>query len=131
MPKRSSLLLAFVLVPLLASACGHHRDPAGGASSGIEGQVLIGPRCPVERADSPCPDQPIAALVSFKDPAGKFLGPARAGDDGRFRIDLSPGTYTVLAHEISDNPRIARPRAVTVEPGAFASITLVIDSGIR
>jgi hypothetical protein len=130
MPKRC-LLLVIVLMPLLVSACGHHVDPGQGASSGIEGQVLIGPRCPVERADSPCPDLPIAALVSVKDPAGEFLGPARAGADGRFRIELPAGSYTVLAHEISDNPRIARPQTVTVEPGAFVSVTLVIDSGIR
>jgi len=57
---RKILLVAFCTSVLVA--CGSKAETGtGNGSSGIRGTVTIGPMCPVERADSPCPPTPYAA----------------------------------------------------------------------
>src|SRR5262250_2554940 len=64
------------------------------SESGIEGQVSIGPMCPVERPDRPCPDKPFEASIEIQnqDAQGDHLT-VRSGKDGRFRVKLAPGKY--------------------------------------
>lgn len=55
-----------------------------------------------------------------------------SGEDGRFRIDLEPGSYELLP-VVSDAGRLpfGKRVQVTVEPGEYARLTLSLDSGIR
>ena len=79
--------LATLLVPLLAFALiAATCDGATTATSGIEGNVTIGPMCPVVQADSPCPDQPYAATIVIENTDGTEVGRTQSSDDGRFRI---------------------------------------------
>jgi hypothetical protein len=78
---------------LVAATC-NNGTPA--VNSGIEGNVTIGPMCPVERIDSPCPDQPYAATIVIKDASGKEVARAHSAGDGRFRVALKPGSYTLV-----------------------------------
>ncbi len=111
--------------------------PAG--ASGVEGIVLVGPTCPVERIDSPCPDRPAAVTLAayVGAPAGgQIAGTAASGADGRFRLALPPGTYTLQRAPCPATGRgctfpriIALP--VTVRIGAFTAVVVHGDTGIR
>ena len=113
---------------LLLVACGS----AGGQSprSGIEGRVLIGPTCPVVRADSPCPDHPGGSLsIEILDSSNAMIARAQTDTDGRFRVSLVPGRYTLRTTD-AGFPRLA-PVEVDVPADVYASILLHADSGIR
>ena len=104
------------------------------SDSGIEGKVVKGPMCPVERLDQPCPDKAVEAEIEIQgqdDQDNKLR--IRSGKDGRFRIDLTPGKYTLTP--ISPNPgappRAPGPQSVTVESGKYTQVTIKYDSGIR
>ncbi len=104
--------------------------PAPTGESGIEGMVTIGPTCPVQRIDSPCPDRPYEATISVLDGAGRKVAEGRSGTDGRFRLLLPAGTYTLRPESAGTFPH-AREQSVAVEPGRVTAVQIVFDSGIR
>jgi hypothetical protein len=124
--KRFALLgVAIVML----GACG--RGSSGGAGSGVEGRVTIGPTCPVERPDSPCPDAPYVASIRVLSGAD-VVASGTSAKDGTYRIEVAPGTYTIEAAPVSAGG-IARsvPAHVVVHAGAFSHLDLTFDSGIR
>jgi hypothetical protein len=126
------LFLGFLLVATDASF-GVRRPPKT-SDSGIEGEVSIGPMCPVERPDRPCPDKPFEASIEIQnqDNQGSQLT-GRSGKDGRFRVKLTPGKYKLAP--ITPNPgappHAPPPQSVTVESGKYTHVTIRYDSGIR
>jgi hypothetical protein len=104
--------------------------PHASAGSGVEGSVQAGPTCPVERVDSPCPPQPVAADVTVSDSGGRVVARTRSGDDGRFRIGVAPGRYVVTAETGNTYPR-CNPAEVTVPPDRYAGVVVECDTGIR
>src|SRR5437660_9716176 len=118
--------MAALVAVVLAAAC-----TGGGAASpsGITGIVLAGPACPgPARLDSPCPDRPVAVrLVFVKDGARITEVPSFA--DGRFTVDLAPGTYTIRG--AGDGFPIVRELVVTVPPDRHIEVTVHADTGIR
>ena len=119
---------ALVLVAFALASCGG--AGAGDGTSGIRGQALAGPQCPVEIQGSPCPPVPYEGTVVA---TGVESGAEHTIDtdaDGRFELPLEPGTYEVSI--VSDtSPPFAKPQTVTVEAGSFAEITVSVDTGIR
>ena len=103
---------------------------ASAGETGIEGIVTIGPTCPVQRIDSPCPDRPYEATISVLDSAGRKVAEARSGADGRFRLLLPAGTYTLRPEASGAFPH-AREQSVAVENGRITPVQIVFDSGIR
>ena len=59
---------AVVLVAVALASCGG--AGAGDGSSGIRGQALAGPQCPVETQASPCPLVPYEGTVIAADAPG-------------------------------------------------------------
>jgi hypothetical protein len=53
------------------------------------------------------------------------------GTDGRFRIKLAPGRYTLSAANPLGLDRLVRKQAVTVAANRFSFVRLDFDSGIR
>lgn len=104
--------------------------PAASGESGIEGTVTIGPTCPVQRIDSPCPDRPYQATITALDGADRKVAEARSGADGRFRLLLPAGTYTLRPESSGAFPH-AREQSVAVENGRITPVQIVFDSGIR
>lgn len=116
------------LVALALASCGG--DGAGDGSSGIRGQALSGPQCPVEVQGSPCPDLPYEGTVIVTDAESGEEFTVETDSEGRFELSLEPGTYEVsIVAEIS--PPFAKPQTFTVEPGAFTEIVVTVDTGIR
>lgn len=119
---------ALVLVAVAAASCGG--SGSGDGTSGIRGQALAGPQCPVEVQGSPCPPIPYEGTVVVTDVDGGAEYTVETDADGRFELPLEPGTYEISI--VSDtSPPFAKPQSVTVEPGSFAEVTVSVDTGIR
>jgi len=126
------ITLAIAIPTLLAVACAH--GPAGGPppvpSSGVRGNVVLGPTCPVEIAGSPCPDRPWQGKVQAFTLTGASAGEVSTDAQGAFELPLDPGMYDLTPYT-PDSPPTARAQRITVPPGAFLTVTLQVDSGIR
>ena len=124
-------LLTAVGACLLLAACGSPAT-APPAGTGIQGTVTIGPTCPVERVNSPCPPRPVAVAVVVSNTSGNEVTRFRSGADGRFKVALAPGRY-VLVGQGPSTASLPRPIpvSVTVTSGSYAVVTVQFDSGIR
>lgn len=98
--------------------------------SGIQGQVSIGPTCPVMQAGVPCPDRPYLALLTVLTPDGRRVTRFSTDAQGRFRIALSPGNYILHPESPGGMPHAVEVR-FTVLPGQFTPLAISYDSGIR
>lgn len=122
-----------LIVALSLAGCAKQAS-APGADSGIRGTVTLGPLCPVERVDSPCPDRPLQADVQVKDAAsGDVVATVSSDADGRFTVEVPPGRYVMEG--VPPTPGspfpLAKPLDVTVRPHRFTEVTVSFDSGIR
>ncbi len=101
-----------------------------GTDSGLRGQVLYGPTCPVQRPGRTC-ERPYQATVVVTH-AGVRGVIARVGTsaDGRFTVRLRAGRYLVKATSRTGYPR-SWSRVVSVSAHHFTGLTIRFDSGIR
>jgi hypothetical protein len=99
-------------------------------NSGIEGQVFIGPMCPVVQAGQECPDQPYQAVLTLNSPEGERIVQIQTDEGGRFKIPLQPGEY-ILHPESPNVMPFAGEQTVLVEEGIFTQVIVNYDSGIR
>ncbi|KAA1421475.1 carboxypeptidase regulatory-like domain-containing protein [Nocardioides humilatus] len=133
---RGAALWCAVIVTSLSAGCAEDATPRQAEEdSGVTGQVLLGPQCPVEVAGQPCDDVAAGAVevTIGEQPPGEAYGigtpvaHATTDEDGRFRVAVPPGDYIVtaaagLSCEFMD---------VHVEDGAFARVDVPCDTGIR
>ena len=123
MSKCTLILLAVIL-----TACSSTSPTP--TDSGVEGQVLIGPMCPVVQVGQECPDQPYQATLTVNSPKGKRIAQVQTEVDGTFKILLPPGEY-ILHPESPNVMPFAQEQPFTVEAGRFTSLIVNYDSGIR
>lgn len=125
-------LLAAIIVALALTACGTAAASTPPPGTGVQGVVQSGPSCPVEQINSPCPPRPLAATVVVRDANGHEVARTHSGSDGRFKVDVAPGTYTIVGLNIGSSmlPRPI-PTTVTVTSGSYATVNVEYDSGIR
>jgi hypothetical protein len=128
--KRTAILLVVLLAPAVVAAAGCRRGSSSSSGGGIAGTVLAGPQCPVERADSPCPDLPIQATVVVSDPSGHVVTKVDSTAEGRFSVSVDPGTYTLTVEGLA-GIQSAKPVEVSVSEGRVARVTVLVDTGIR
>lgn len=119
--------LVGVSILLLATWSFHSPAPR---ESGIEGQVLIGPLCPVAQQGQACPDQPYPATLTVNSPNGGRVLQFQTDGQGHFRIPLAPGQYT-LHPEAPNGIQFAPDQAIVVGEGQYLQLTVHYDSGIR
>jgi hypothetical protein len=125
-------LIASITLSIALAACGAPAMPPAPSGTGIQGVVQSGPTCPVEQVNSPCPPHPLAATVVVRDANGHEVARTHSGSDGRFKVDVAPGTYTIVGLNIGSSmlPRPI-PTTVTVTSGNYATVNVEYDSGIR
>jgi hypothetical protein len=118
---------------LAAAPDGKAQPPPTSSASGIMGLVQIGPNCPVEQSERPCPAKPFAATIAVTLAAdGRQVLTVRSGQDGKFQVELVPATYRLVPRLPNPGaPPYAEPQMVTVEQGKYVSIVIKYDSGIR
>jgi len=120
-------LLIGVLILVLATCSIYNPTPRG---SGVEGQVLIGPTCPVVQQGQPCPDQPYPAALTVRSSNGLQIAQVQTDAQGHFRIPLVPGEY-ILHPESPNGIPFAGDQSFVVETGLYTHLTVNYDSGIR
>ena len=129
MRKVSVLILSMFLFAACASQVN---APAGPLNSGIKGQVLIGPSCPVVQVDVPCPDQPYQAKLVVLNLNGQEVTRFSSDAEGRFEVQLPPGDYILHPDQPAGRPiPSAADVPFTVISNEFTNIILTFDSGIR
>jgi hypothetical protein len=117
-----------VLAALLLSACASVNPTP--TDSGVEGQVFVGPMCPVVQDGQDCPDQPYQATLTVNSPTGERIVQVQTEKDGTFKIPLPPGEY-ILHPESPNVMPFAQEQPFVVEAGTFTQVTVNYDSGIR
>ena len=113
----------------LLSACGSSAGGAGSASGAVTGAVYAAPSCPTERVASPCPPRPVAGAEVVAIQSQRERASTHTGNDGRFRLDLAYGHYTIRATNAG-----GYSSTTTAEVDIHAtpvSVQLTVDSGIR
>jgi hypothetical protein len=118
--------LGAAAVLMIGTASGAHSRP----DSGIRGQVLYGPTCPVQRPNQTC-ERPYQASITIKrEPRGAVVARIRSGTDGRFTARLTAGSYLLTPRNGQPYPR-AQSQTVAVHRHRFTTVTIRFDSGIR
>ena len=103
---------------------------SGDQNSGIYGEAKIGPTCPVERVNEPCPDKPYQGHLAVRDSKGVVVTTTETRSDGKFLLMLPPGKYTLSLLSQKTMPSLT-PVSTTVTKGSVARVNLLLDSGIR
>jgi hypothetical protein len=116
-----------VLILALATCSIYSPTPRG---NGIEGQVLLGPMCPVVQPGQECPDQPYQATLTVNTPDGVQITQFQTDGQGHFRVPLVPGEY-ILHPESPNGLPFAGDQSFVVETGQYTQISVHYDSGIR
>jgi len=123
--------LFFVPFILFLTACSAISTPTP-TDSGVEGQAVQGPMCPVIRVGEECPDQPYQAVITVRSPEGKRVAQVQTDEQGYFRIPLAPGEYVLHPESPEDSPLpYANDQTFIVNPGEFTTIIVAYDTGIR
>lgn len=132
--KKKWILLPFILCVV---ACSSVYTPASTdtptpTDSGVQGQAVQGPICPVVRKDEECPDSPYQALLTVRSPEGREIVQVQADEQGYFYIPLPPGSYVLHPESPEDSPfPYADEQTFVVYPGQFTTIMVLYDTGIR
>jgi hypothetical protein len=121
-------LLCLIFILLFQVGCASM--PPATIDSGIEGQVWIGPTCPVVQIDNPCPDKPYQTTLTVLSPNGKRIANYQTEADGTFHLSLAPGDYILRPESPGGIPH-APEQAFTVLQGQITLLTVTYDSGIR
>jgi hypothetical protein len=137
------MFLAFIVAGAILVGVWDYLSPnlngstSGGvpSTSGIKGTVMAGPTCPVERIppDPACADKPVATNISVYPYADPTHGVAFTTSDsrGNFSVSLPPGEYMITAGSNGvPYPRCSEA-TVTVDKGAYSTIAVSCDTGIR
>jgi hypothetical protein len=102
-------------------------------NSGVRGNVLLGPTCPVMRdpPDPQCADKPYATTINVRRSGSTSIYAAgKSSADGTFQFALPPGSYTITATGGATLPRCS-DASVTVGATGYATTTIFCDTGIR
>jgi hypothetical protein len=147
------LRMVGLVAAVALSACGAGRDGSGRPSattatrspgessstttspaalrSGVEGTVRASPACPVERADQPCPAQPVDTELRLVRADGSIAARGHTGADGHFRIEVPPARYRLEAEYPEGPGRGCTPVDVAVEARRYTTADIDCDTGIR
>lgn len=110
------------------------------ATTGIEGQILQGPNCPVGGIDcGQPPTRPVRGQVRIETAsasrdsggAGQLVAVVSTDEQGRFSASLAPGHYLVTAVKNEPGFPYAKPALVEVQAGVVSHVDVILDTGIR
>lgn len=122
------LLAPFVL---LTAACGALSTPTP-TDSGITGQALVGPVCPVMIEGQDCSDQPYQATITVNNLDGREIARFQTDEQGNFNVPLAPGEYVLHPETPNKQPfPFGEKQRFTVLPGEYTRLIVLYDSGIR
>jgi hypothetical protein len=121
-----------ILVLLVLSGCFSSGQTQSGSRTGIEGVITFGPTQggPI-RADTPS-SKPLAnATFVVENEKGAEVASFTTDDQGRFRVPLTPGHYTVSKEGKKHGIGHYGPFDVDVVAGRMTNVQWECDTGIR
>ena len=124
--------LRIILVLLVMSGCFSSGQTQSGSGTGIEGVITFGPTQggPI-RADTPS-SKPLAnATFVVENEKGAEVASFTTDDQGRFRVPLTPGHYTVSKEGKKHGIGHYGPFDVDVVAGRMTNVQWECDTGIR
>lgn len=129
--KRNLILLALIIIGLLLAGCS-----TGTTEPGLlQGYVTIGPIWPVEREgeepEIPCEVYEARKIMVYHKNGRDLLKQVDIDCDGRYRVELEPGVYTVDINRIGVDFSGDLPEQVEIMAGLTSSLDIDIDTGIR
>ncbi|KKR80184.1 MAG: hypothetical protein UU73_C0006G0012 [Candidatus Daviesbacteria bacterium GW2011_GWA1_41_61] len=100
------------------------------SNSGIYGQVILSPTCPVQKAGEEC-TKPYQGTVIIKNyDQSQEVTSFTTNSKGEFRVSLPPGRYYLLLGGDRSFPFL-KPTSVEVKANQYTKIDLNVDTGIR
>jgi hypothetical protein len=128
---KTKYIICLLVISLYIISCSN-RPKTEELSSGITGQVLLGPMTPVMRSDKIVPDKPYQAKIKILDGKRELITEFETDKEGKFRIPLAPGTYIISPVAPKPNlPPSPEEITVTVEEGKYLETKVLFDTGIR
>jgi len=124
--------LRIILVLLIMPACFSSGQTPSGSGTGIEGVITFGPTQggPI-RADTPS-SKPLAnATFVVENEKGAEVASFTTDDQGRFRVPVTPGHYTVSKEGKKRGVGHYGPFDVDVLAGQMTRVEWECDTGIR
>jgi uncharacterized protein (DUF2141 family) len=127
---RRLLLLACITLVVAACAC------AAQERGTLTGHVTIGPLQPVQREGEPAPTPSPEVYAAWKIMVytldmRKEVARAAIDDEGRYAVELHPGTYTVMAEQATGGGFAQQTHTVGIAAGQTTQQDIDIDTGIR
>jgi hypothetical protein len=121
-----------ILVFLVMAACFSSGQTQSRPETGIEGVITFSPTQPGPiRADAPR-SKPLAnATFVIENGKGAEVASFTTDEQGRFRVLLAPGHYTVSKKGKKGGPGRCGPFDVDVRADQMTSVTWECDTGIR
>ena len=119
---------AETLAPPRPTQTGFHMV-ADAPASAIEGRVTIRPVRSVERRGA-ANSEPYQTTIAVLNGVGREVATVQTDTDGRFRLQLPPGTYVLRPQSPGMYPR-ASEQQVQVRRNTVTQVEIVYDSGRR
>jgi len=129
--RRTLTIAPYLIVIAILVGCGAS-TPTPPPNTGIVGTITLGPMCPVQQENQPCPDNPYQATLTLIDERGTKVMTTESDAIGNFQADVPPGTYTLHPeHSPEGLFPIAADQTVIVVAGQYTQVQVVYDTGIR
>ena len=127
-----------VFLVLTTIACSTPTTPVDTKSTvfgRLSGIVTIGPNCPVQRDDTPCPTPPsayAARKILVMDEGGtKVLFTVDIDAQGLYVIDLAPAKYRIDLKPNGIDRASELPAVVDIHANSVTTLNVNIDTGLR
>ncbi len=117
----------FPLLLFIITACIPTSTPP---NSGIEGNVTVGPMCPVVQINNPCPDKPYQTTLTVLTTDQQKVKQFETDANGYFHVALPTGEYILHPESPNIMPH-ARDISFSVVEGKYTRLDVTYDSGIR
>jgi hypothetical protein len=126
-----------LLLLLLAACHGSNSptDPSSQPHGRLTGLVTIGPNCPVEQVNNPCPTPPAAyqlrKILVYDAGRSRLLATVDIDTQGLYLIDLLPATYLIDLHGSGIDRTSSLPQPVVIHANTVTRLDVSVDTGIR
>jgi hypothetical protein len=101
----------------------------------LEGNISIGPICPVEHPDLTCVTPPEAyearKILIFRDDGKTLVKTVTIGGNGHYHIELNPGSYIIDINHVGIDRSADVPASIVIRSGKTVTLNVMIDTGIR
>jgi hypothetical protein len=116
----SRTLIVVAVAGLVLMGCGNAQKVV---TSGVQGRVLMSGGAAPPPGVSPTPRPYPNTEVAIWNASGKLVAKVDVGEDGRFKIGLTPGRYRLVPRPTVGNPWMS-PKKVTVTADRFTMVAV-------